>query len=224
MTYLTLQEIQDAVKPAGRDGEEFYQTNPDPQFEELLQRLEKDSRAIINNQLKGEGYSRETDREDIIDAPDKPHVQLVYPVDTVSKVEVQTIPDGDWETLETELYSVDDQKIKLRQSIRRNQDYYFNVQNPLRYANGRARWSQLCERLRVTYDRGYETSNIPQGLKEVQKEIIRRMLTYMRQDQNLANLTPDDINQFNTRQVLTDDINARIGELTQTKNKYTMLR
>jgi len=224
MTYLTLQELQDAVKPAGRDGEEFYQTNPDPQFEDLLTALEEDSRAIINNQLKGEGYERETDREDLLDAPDKPHIQLVYPVDTVSQVEIQTVPDGEWEVLETELYSVDDQKIKLRQTIVRNQDYYFNVQNPLRYANGRARWSQLCDRVRVTYDRGYETANIPQGLKEVQKRIVRRMLTHLRQDQTLANISPDDVQAYNTRQLLTDDIMARIGELTQTKNKYVMLR
>lgn len=224
MSYLTLQEIKDAVEPAGREGEEFYQTHPEPEFEELLQTFEDESRAVINGQIKGEGYEEETGRVDKFDAPDKPHIQLAYPVNSVSKVEIQTVPDGTWETLESRLYSSDDKKIKLRKSIIQNQDYYYNVQNPLKFESGRTRWSQLCDNVRVTYDRGYSTANIPNEIKSIQKRIIRRMLVHLRQEQNLANLTPDDVQQFNTRQVLTEDIMQRISSITQAKNKYTMLR
>ena len=224
MSYLTLQEIKDAVKPAGRNGDEFFETHSEPEFETLLETFEEESRAVINGQIKGEGYERETDRVDTIDAPDKPHLQLVYPVDSVSKIEIQTVPDNDFDTLETELYRADDKKVKLRRTIRRQQDYYFNVQNPLKYQSGRTRWSQICDTVRVTYDRGYDTSNIPAEIKSIQKRIIRRMLVHMRQEQNLANLSPDDVQAFNTRRILTDDIKDRIGSITQAKNKYTMLR
>ena len=224
MSYLTLQEIKDAVEPAGRNGDEFFQTHSRPQFEELLQTFEDESRGVINGQIKGEGYERETDRVDVIDAPDKPHLQLVYPVDSVSKIEIQTIPDNDFTELETELYRADDKKVKLRRTIRRQQDYYFNVQNPLKYQNSRTRWSQICDTVKVTYDRGFETRDIPDEIKSIQKGIIRRMLVHMRQEQNLANLSPDDVQALNTRRILTDDIKDRIRSITQAKNKYTMLR
>lgn len=224
MTYLTLQEIQDAVQPAGREGDEFFETHSQPQFETLLETFEEESRAVINGQIKGEGYERETGRVDTFDAPDKPHLQLVYPVDTVKKVEIQSIPDGTFTELETDLYSADDKKVKLRRTIRRQQDYYFNVQNPLKFQNSRTRWSQICDTVKVTYDRGYETANIPTEIKSIQKRIIRRMLVHMRQEQNLANLSPDDVQAFNTRRILTDDIKDRIGSITQNKSKYVMLR
>jgi len=227
MSYLTTAEIKSAVKPVLGDaqnaGQDFFQTNPEPQFEDLLDTLEKRSRAIINGELKGEGYERETDRVDTVDAPDKPVIQLVYPVDTVSQVEVSVKP-GDWRTLDTEIYSNDDQKLEIKQSFIERDYPFFSNRNPLTRESNKATWAKVAERVRITYDRGQTVDNIPQGIKEVQQEIIRRMLVHYRQEQNLANITPEEVQGFNQRQIKTDDIMTRIDTISQTKHKYLMLR
>jgi hypothetical protein len=224
MTYLTLDELKETVEPAGFEGDDYFETHSEPEFDDLLQRLEKQSRAIINNQLMGEGYEEETGRVDTQRAPDKPELQLVYPVDDVSKVEIATVPDGDWEELETDLYSFDDQGLRLRKQLLLSEDEYWNILNPLRRESGRATWASIGDRVRVTYDRGYSTANVPLTIKEVQREIIRRQLTHIRQNQNLSNLSPDSIPEFNQREILTEDIKNRLSKITQTKNKYTMMR
>jgi len=173
--------------------------------------------------LKGEGYERETDRVDVFDAPDKPGIQLTFPVDTVSKVEISNRP-GDWRELDTELYSNDEQKLEVKQSLIDRSYPFHNNLNPLKYHSNRATWSGVAERVRVTYDRGYTVDNIGYDIKEVQQEIIRRMLVHYRQEQNLANITPDEIQGFQNREILTEDIKERIGGISQTKSKYLMLR
>lgn len=227
MTYLSLQELKDAVKPiygeASEGGQKWFETNPEPEFEGLLQTLEADSRAIINNQINGQGYERETGRVDTFDTPDKPTIQLAFPVDDVTKVEYSNRP-GEFKDLDSSLYTFDDQKIEIKASLIDREYPYINDQNPLTYSSNRATWAGVAERVRVTYDRGYETANVPNDIKEVQKSIIRRMLIHLRQEQNLSNLAPDDVQAFNTRQILTDDIKDRIGGISQTKHKYVMLR
>jgi len=228
MTYLNLSELKETVKPTLGEpdtaGEDYFQTHPEPEFEELLTRLEKQSRAIINGQIKGEGYERETDRVDTQNAPGKPELQLVRPIDTVSKVEVTNKADGTWTELDTELYSNDEQSVRLRSSLIPNQFEYWNVQNPLKRNSNRAKWSDIADRVRVTYDRGYTVDNIGYDIKEVQREIIRRILVHLRQEQNLANLSPDNVNAFNQREILTEDIQNRINQISQNKHKYTMMR
>lgn len=224
MTYLSLQELKDATVPTGFEPGDYFETHPQENYDDLLQRLEEQSRAIINNQLQGEGYEEETDRVDTETAPDKPELQLAFPVQDVSKVEVQSIPDGDWTELETNLYSFDEQAVRLREQLVIDKNRFWNIMNPLRRNSSRATWASIGDRVRITYDRGYSTSNIPETIKEVQREIIRRMLTHLRQDQNLGNLSPDANPEFNERRLLTDDIQERIGRITQTKNKFLMLR
>jgi len=221
--YLTLQEVKDAVKPAGREGEEFYEKFPEPEFDALLTTFEEESRAVINGQIKGQGYEKETGRTDTFDAPDKPTIQLTYPVDTVSKVERQVRP-GEWKTLDSDLYTHDDQQLKVKETFVDREYPFKNNLNPLTYYSNRATWSGVGNRIRVTYDRGFETANIPNEIKSIQKKIIRRMLVHLRQEQNLANLNPDDVQAFNTRRILTEDIKDRISTISQTKHKYVMLR
>ena len=224
MTYLTLSELKATVEPAAREGEEFYQTNPEPKYEDLLERLEKQARAIVDGQIKGEGYTREDGRVDTENAPDKPELQLVQPIDEVTKVEITAKADGEWKTLDTDLYSFDNQGIRLRSQLIPNQYRFYNVQNPLKRNSNRARWSDIADRVRVTYDRGYTVGNVPQDVKEVTREIVRRILVHLRQEQNLANLSPDDIQGFNQRQILTDDIQNRVNQISQNKHKYIMMR
>ncbi len=49
------------------------------------------------------------------------------------------------------------------------------------------------------------------------------MLKNLRQEQNLATVTPDDVQNFTTQDVLTEDIKEVIGGITQAREKYTML-
>jgi len=219
-----LDELKQVVEPTGFDADDYYEEFSKEKYEDLLQRLEEETRAIINNQLMGEGYEQETDRVDTERAPDKPELQLAYPVSDVSKVRVQTIPDGDWEELETRLYSFDEQGLRLRQQLLRSSNEYWNILNPLRRDSSRATWARIADRVEVTYDRGFDTSNIPVNIKEVQRELVRRRLTHLRQDQNLSNLSPDSIPEFNQRELLTDDLKDRISKITQPKNKYVMMR
>jgi len=122
------------------------------------------------------------------------------------------------------LYTNDDQKLEIKQSLIDREYPFRNDLNPLNYYGNHATWAGIASRIRITYDRGYATADIPFDIKEVQQKIIRRMLIHYRQEQNLANLNPDEAQAFNTRQILTDDIMQRINTISQTKNKYLMLR
>lgn len=231
MPYLDVSdgEVQRAVKPTGVDDKDFFSNGfTQDKYEDLLERLEKRSRAIINNQLKGEGLEKEEDRVDTFEAVDKSKIQLAFPVQDVSKVEVRTGTknngEPDFHELEDTLYRFTEQfliyKGRLNQTFK--QKYATSNRNPLnRYAHS-ASWADRATQVRVTYDRGYD--DIPFTVKDVQEEIIRRMLTHLKQEQNLAKVDPQEVSGMaQGRQLLTDDIMNRISQITQAKHKYTML-
>jgi len=231
MPYLDVSkdEVKQAVTPAGIDDKDFYTDGfTEGKFEDLLERLEKRSRAIINNQLKGEGLEKETDRVDTFEAVDKAKIQLAFPVQDLKKVEIRTGTDdnGDpnWKELSKNLYRFTDQfviyKGRLNQSF--EQTYSRRSSNPLKRYSSNASWSDRCTQVRVTYDRGFD--DIPFTVIEVQEELIRRMLTHLRQEQNLAKVNPQEVSgMVQGRQLLTDDLMNRISQITQAKHKYTML-
>lgn len=230
MTYLdtSQDEVQKAVLPAGWEGTDFYEEFPKEKFEELLSRLEEDSRSIINGQIMGETYEEETDRVDIKEAPDKEKIQLAWPIQEVKKVEIRTGSDNqgnpEWGELESGLWRHDDQwvvyKGRLNQTFRERLSSH--SRNPLKRYSNSASWADRATQVKVTYDRGFET--IPNSVKEVQKELIRRMLTHLRQEQNLAKVDPTEVSELvNGRRLITEDMKDRIGKITQPRNKYTML-
>lgn len=231
MPYLdvTNDEVKQAVTPAGIDDEDFYTDGfTEGKFEDLLERLEKRSRALIDNQLNGEGLEKETGRVDTFEAVDKAKIQLAYPVQDVKKVEVRTGTDnnGDpnWRELSKNLYRFTEQfviyKGRLNQSF--EQTYSRRSSNPLKRYSSNASWSDRCTQVKVTYDRGYD--DIPFSVIEVQEELIRRMLTHLRQEQNLAKVNPQEVSgMVQGRRLLTDDLLNRVGKISQAKHKYTML-
>lgn len=224
--YLTKEEVEQAIEPTGFSKDQYFEYHPEEKFDDLLEELERDSRAIIDNQLKGEGLEEEKDKVEEKVAPSSSRIQLSYPVNNVSKVE--RIVGGESYELDEERYNVDKYGIVLRGGVRDlGVTSYNNAKlrmgrNPLkRFSNG-VEWCDVAEMVKVTYDRGF--SEIPQSVKEVQKKIIRKILTHLRQDQNLANLEPDDVtNVTNERTILTSDLMSRINMITQAREKYTVL-
>jgi len=220
MTYVTKDEVKTRVE---FDGEDFYDINPGDKFDTLLDRLLKESKAIINGQIGGETLEEETGRVDVVNAPDKDGIELVYPINDVSKVEVYR--RNSWRTLDSERYFKTEHNVKLSPIIRRDYGDYLRYRrvNPLRMNSNELTWSDLGQKVRITYDRGFST--IPEGVKETQIAIVNRQLTLLRQDQNLSAMQPDEaVNALNNREVLTDDIVERMaGKLSRPQNKYVVL-
>lgn len=223
MSYLTQDEVKDAIRPTGFSRKDYFEKNPKPRFDELLEQLEKDSRAVIDNQLKGEGLEYEEDKTEIIRTPHKSKIQLSFPVQDVHKVE-RRVKDG-WRELDETRYRFDKQYLVLRgrsRNLGRTSQVRHRSRNPLKNNTNSFEWVDVSDQVRVVYDRGFET--IPQDVKEVQKKIIRKMLTHLRQDQNLAQVDPDDVSNIaNERTILTEDIQDTLGGISQAREKYTML-
>lgn len=78
-------------------------------------------------------------------------------------------------------------------------------------------WNDLAEYLRVTYDRGFE--EIPSEVKNLQLELIVRMIQKARTQQNLSVLKPEEVQQAIGVDIITDDIRSRLDKLTHPKGK-----
>ena len=219
MTYVSNSEIKARID---FNGEDFYDINPEQKFDELITNLEEDSRAEINGQIGGRSYEKETDRTDVLDASDKDILELVFPIQSVSQVE--TYRRNGWETLDDERYEHTAHNLELLPIIRREYGNYLRYRhvNPLSQRTMELTWNDIATRVRVTYDRGYD--EIPHMIKEVQYDMINRMLTHLRQDQNISKIEPDKATeQLNNRTVLTKDIMKRLNKVSRPKNKYTVL-
>lgn len=223
MSYLSKEEVKDAIAPTGFSRKDYFEKHPRENFDQLLKELEKDSRAVIDNQLKGEGLEKEENLVEEIRAPHRKKIQLSFPVQDVKLVEINA-SEG-YRELRDSRWRFTKQYLILR-GTRRDFGNKGRVrtrnQNPLKNQSNSFEWADLGQRVRVTYDRGFE--EIPQDVKEVQKKIIRKMLTHLRQDQNLAQIEPDDVSNIaNQRTILTEDIKETIGGITMAREKYTML-
>lgn len=226
MSYLSLEEVEDAIRPTGFSKQDYFNKHPTERFEQLLEELEKDSRAVINNQIMGEGLEYEEDKVEVLEAPSKNKIQLAFPVQDVKKVEIRN--GEDYRDFSDRRYRFDRQYLILRGTVRdagRSANHGRHLRgskNPLKRESNKSEWRDVARQIRVTYDRGFQ--EIPNDVKQIQKGIIRKMLTQLRQDQNLANIEPDDVAGIqNNRQLLTEDIKERIGGVTQAREKYTML-
>lgn len=222
MTYTTKEEVKSRVN---FDGSEFFDINPDSNFNDLLDTLLVESKAIIDGQIGGETLSEETGREDTLLCPDLTIIELVWPVNSVSKVELFRM--SSWSTLDNSRYEYTSHVLRLRPVIQRQYGNWLHYQhvNPLRAYSNRITWSDLGTRVRVTYNRGFSSSDMPEGVKETQISVINRMLLFLRQDQNINAMNPDEVmNVLNNRKILTEDIKQRmIGKLSQPQNKYVVL-
>lgn len=224
--YLTESEVEDALAPTGFSKDDYFEVHPEEKFSALLTQLEKDSRAIINDQLMGEGLEYKEGVTETKEAPMKTKIQLSYPVQNIQKVEINQ--GTGFRTFDSDNYREDKYGIHLRGRMGEigNRGFYGRhirgQINPIKRQAGKLEWADICQQIRITYDRGFQ--EIPQNVKEIQKKIIRKILTHLRQDQNLAQIEADQVtNIANERKILTEDIIYRLTKVTQARHKYTML-
>lgn len=177
--------------------------------------LEGEARGIIETTLGDATLSHETDRVDELRPTDDAALPLVYPIQDVSKVEYKYRLGNDFEELDTDRYTHTEHRLVLEYGRRGRSNPRGGVRrNTLADAATRATWSDLAARLRVTYDRGFET--IPLDIQSVQVAIVNRMLRNLKTEQNIAAMDPEQITAVTDAEaILTDDIMERLDSVTR---------
>lgn len=207
--YQALGEIRDRVDYRGRD---FFEENQQLQFDELLVRLEREARGLIETRTGDEPFSAEDGRVDEIRATSDASIPLVYPIRDVKSVEIKRTNGGDWREIKERRWDHTDHRLVL--ADRPNAMSLRNQQgNALARNAGRATWRDVAQKIRVTYDRGFE--EVPGDIKSVQIAIINRSLRNLKREQTVAAASPDEFaTATDAETLLTDDIRERIDQIT----------
>ena len=196
------------------DGSELYgEHNTQLRFDQLLVDYERQTRGIINTNHSDETFNRETGRVDEDRARDVAVHPLVYPVQSISKVEWRKDRDRGFEELDPEWYEQREHGVELTAGLR-HLHHGPHRDNPLDGDANRLSWRDVADRVRVTYDRGFDP--VPPEVVDVQVALINRKLRLLRQEQTTAAASPDELAgvgpQFD--QLMTEDLTARINQLT----------
>lgn len=215
--YNEIEDIKKALEPYNLDEEKLYEVSPNANYDELLESYEERTRAMINEEIGGETFEFEENREDELNPSNSRFQQLSYPVQEVKKVE--RYHKGEWKEISSKRYIPTKFGLKLRR-FPRPRDLYSRRIRRMFQRDIEARsytWNDLAEYLRVTYDRGFE--EIPSEVKNLQLELIVRMIQKARTQQNLSVLKPEEIQQAIGVDIITDDIRSRLDKLTHPKGK-----
>ncbi len=201
-------------------GDDYYDVNPEDKFDDLLTQLEKESRQLINNYKGSAGLSftfeKETDRVDTIRAPNARTAQLVYPVQSVSKVEIELYDKG-FQELDDTSYDATRHNLILERSafpfVRefrpRERKLDRNITDPV--------WNDICTKIKVTYTRGYDS--IPENVKNVQIQMVNKMLRNLRMEQGVESVEPDNVSQFvDAGTVMSEDIRESLDDISASKS------
>jgi len=207
--YQSLARLRERVEYEGGD---FFSDNEQLRFDELLVKLEAESRAIFEN-LYGDVTPKAQDgRIDERQAVDNKALSLPYPIRDVTEVEVQYNVGGDFETLDTEWYSHTEHHLILDSDRIPRTRFNLRRQRGIERFASQPGWLDLCERLRVTYDRGFES--IPQDILSVQVQIVNNLLRQLRLEQNVEAAAPDEYRAMTDgMEVVTDEIKSRISSI-----------
>jgi hypothetical protein len=194
------------------DGDELFRDNEQLRFDQLLARLERESRDIFITLWGDQPPTAEDGRIDTKRTTDDSAIMLPYPVRDVTEVEVKHSLDSDWETLDSDWYDFTPHRLILARTsisdrVRRG--------NPIAETARRATWRDIGVKIRVTYDRGFE--NIPYDIQSIQVVLVNRMLRHLRHEQNLANMSADEFEGLspNVDDVVSEDIRQRIQDVTK---------
>jgi len=208
-SYQSLDQLRERVD---YNGESLFSDNQELRFDELLVRLERESRGIFETLWGDETPLTETDRTDTMRATDDAAMPLVYPIQSVSTVEVKRTLGSDWDTLDPDWYDVTDHRLVL---ARRSAASRVRYDNELARNTRRASWRDLAAKVRVTYDRGFG-SEPPADIQSIQVAIVNRMLRHLRQEQTVAAASPEEFAgvaaDFDA--VVDEQIRARISDVT----------
>lgn len=176
--------------------------------------LEAEARSVIESYHSDEPFTKQVDRVDEIRAKDEAATPLAYPVDSVASVEIKRSLRDEWRVLPDYRWDRTDHRIVLSYGPHRYGGGRRGTRrNVLADNAGRAEWSQIAEKLRVTYTRGYDP--IPADIRSIQVDLINRMLRNLKTEQNISAMEPDQITALTAAEaVVTEDIEARINAHT----------
>lgn len=207
--YQSLARLRDRVEYEGTD---FFTDNEELRFDELLIKLEAESRAIFENLWGDVTVAAEDGRIDTRQATDDEALPLPYPIRDVTEVEVQFTTGGDWETLEQRQYSHTEHNLILESNTLPRTRYQIRQRRGIERFAAQPSWVDLCERLRITYDRGFES--IPQDILSVQVQIVNNLLRQLRLEQNVEAASPDEYRAMTDGMtVVNEEIQSRISSI-----------
>ena len=209
--YQSLDRIRQRVD---YDGADFYSDNEQLRFDELLVELERESRGIFETLWGDQTPLEETDRVDEKRTTDDAAIPLVYPINSVSKVERKTTLASDWKELNSDWYDFTNHRLVLARRPNTNTLRHRQRGNALAADAQRATWKDIATKIRVTYDRGFGAEP-PEDIKSIQIQLINRMLRMRKREQTVAAASPEEFaGQTETNEILTDEIRERISDVT----------
>ena len=184
--------------------------------------LEAEARTTIESYAGGQvdgdfdtsfTFVREVDRQDEIRATEDTSISLIGPVVEISTVEIKRTLRSDWHELNEHRWDRDNNRLVLSYGSRVSRARHGRRRNVLTDEATRATWRDICEKMRVTYTRGYEP--VPATIRSVQVRIINRMLRNLVTEQTIQAMEPDQIAAVTSAEaVITEDIEMRIRELS----------
>jgi hypothetical protein len=194
-------------------GEDIFTDNEQLRFDELLVRLERESRKIFETLWGDQTPAEETGRTDVKRATYDAAIKLVYPINSVSKVEYKRTLDSDWEELDSNRYQATDHHLVLSRRPATDVIRHRHAGSQITELNTRSTWADLAEKLRISYDRGFDP--VPYDIQSVQVQLINQMLRKLKGEQNIAAASPDELAQMAERnEVVTEEIRSRISDVT----------
>lgn len=217
MVYLKPKAIKNRIE---QDPEDFFDANPEIDFDSLLETLEEETRSMIESYKGDVTFAQET-KEERFRAPDNSSINLLFPVNSVTKIEYRTNPGDAWETLDSKFYSVYPRKVVLRKSYGNLMRGRYMTYNPISWKQKRRTWADFCTDVKITYDRGYST--IPSNVKNVQITMINKILRQLRNEQSITALQPDEVNNYvDFDEILTDELKERLDSITSFRTQVTV--
>jgi len=193
------------------EGEDFFADNEQLRFDQLLVRLERESRGIFLTLYGDQTPLEETGRTDVKRTTDDAAIMLVYPINDIAEVEYKPAPSSDWEVLDSDRWDFTDHRLVL---VSRRRTGPPTRGNELTDTALRTTWRDLASKIRVTYDRGYGPET-PGDIKSVQIQMINQFLRKRKREQTTAAATPDELaGMSETSEVVTEEIRQRVSDVT----------
>lgn len=210
--YQDLDAIRQRVDYGGSD---LFNDNAALRFDQLLVRLEEESRGIFETLWGDQTPLTEEGRIDEKRATDDAAMLLVYPINDVTKVERKTTMGSDWKTLDSDWWDFTEHRLVLARRPNTNTLRHRQRGNPLTANANRSTWRDIASKIRVTYDRGFG-SEPPADIKSIQISLINRMLRNLKGEQTVAAASPDELagvaSDFDA--TVTDEIRDRVADVT----------
>ncbi len=205
----------------------FSEYNEEEEFDELLTMLEEETRDYINSFFGVETLHKTTNITKVMDAPNERRVRLRFPIDNVSNVEIRSSSSSSWTTFDSGSYRYTDRELVLDKSqrSRRHRSGVRSIGKSInRDFQNLNTWLDVCNQIRITYTAGYDT--IPSEIKNIQIEMINRLLRKQKISQTVSALSPTDGDNENPdilSKVANEDIKERLNNIRGHANQVRII-